>query len=217
MARGSVLRYLSHPQVNIDPDVPVPDWGLSDTGAARVAALCRAIKGGALAGTTSVFSSPERKALETARPLADALGCPCNVVHDSHENDRSATGYRPGPEFEALADAFFARPEKSVQGWERAVDAQTRITAVVDRIADAAPQGDVLIVGHGAVGTLLFCARAGLPISRAHDQGAGGGGNVITYNRETGAPLGGWSPVESLEGDSSADGNDSVFAQTLKQ
>lgn len=198
MSRATVLRYLSHPQVIVDPDVPVPDWGLSPVGAARVAALCDAIAQGALAGTRSVFSSPENKALETAQPLADALGCRCHVAKDSYENDRSATGYLPGPAFEALADAFFAEPETSVQGWERAVDAQARITGAMARLSDTAPPGDILVVGHGAVGTLLYCARAGLPISRAHDQGPGGGGNVITFDRATGRPQGKWNQIESL-------------------
>jgi hypothetical protein len=33
-----------------------------------------------------------------------------------HENDRSATGFLPPPEFEAVADAFFVRPLESVRG-----------------------------------------------------------------------------------------------------
>lgn len=202
MSGRSVLHYLSHPQVLIDPDVPVPDWGLNDEGSARVATLCGAVRNGALAGTKSVFSSPERKALETARPLADALGCPLSLAPDSYENDRSATGYLPGPEFEALADAFFAKPETSVKGWERALDAQTRITTSIADMTATAPKGDILIVGHGAVGTLLYCARAGFPISRAHDQGPGGGGNYITFDRVTGVPFGGWRPIESLVSDS---------------
>ncbi|MEM7599722.1 MAG: histidine phosphatase family protein, partial [Pseudomonadota bacterium] len=104
----------------------------------------------------------------------------------------------PGPAFEALANAFFADPETSTQGWERAVDAQARITAAIDRLNAAAPPGDILVVGHGAVGTLLYCARAGLPISRTHDQGPGGGGNVITYDRVSGAPFSRWKAMESL-------------------
>ena len=27
--------YITHPQVRIDPTVPVPEWGLSETGAQR--------------------------------------------------------------------------------------------------------------------------------------------------------------------------------------
>ncbi|WP_306235158.1 hypothetical protein [Bradyrhizobium sp. Bra64] len=32
--------------------------------------------------------------------------------------------------------------------------------------------GDILFVGHGAVGTLLFCHFSGHPIDRVHDQPA---------------------------------------------
>ncbi|MBO9456098.1 hypothetical protein J7376_11185 [Paracoccus sp. R12_1] len=35
----AVLRYLSHPQVLIDPAVPVPRWSLSDHGRSRMPAL----------------------------------------------------------------------------------------------------------------------------------------------------------------------------------
>ena len=36
-----------------------------------------------------------------------------------------------------MADAFFAKPEESVRGWERAVDAQARVAAAVDDILQA--------------------------------------------------------------------------------
>ncbi|WP_299731805.1 histidine phosphatase family protein [uncultured Tateyamaria sp.] len=198
MTRAHHLYYLSHPQVRIDPAVPVPDWGLNEIGAARVAALADAIAHSALAGVTSVFTSPERKARETAAPLAQALDCACTVIENSHENDRSATGYLPGPTFEAMADAFFGQPDVSTRGWERAVDAQARITACMHEALNTAPQGDVLMVGHGAVGTLLYCHLAGQKISRRHDQGPGGGGNVIRFDRKTLIPEGGWAAMESL-------------------
>ncbi len=84
--------YLTHPEVVIDPAVAVPDWGLSAHGAARVADLA---KRGAWSGW-HVVTSAERKALETAWPLAAAAGAAVEVRPDMHENDRSATGYLPG-------------------------------------------------------------------------------------------------------------------------
>ena len=196
MTHRPVLRYLSHPQVMIDANVPVTDWGLNDVGAARVASLCAGAATGTLRRTTSVFTSPERKARDTAHPLARALCCSVHVMADSHENDRSATGYLPGPAFEDMADAFFAHPEHSASGWERAIDAQARICASVTAMRDMAPPGDILVVGHGAVGTLLYCAWAAQPITRAHDQGPGGGGNIITFDRVTLVPAGPWQLME---------------------
>ncbi|WP_353472952.1 phosphoglycerate mutase family protein [Salipiger sp. H15] len=187
-------RYLTHPQIVVDPAREVPRWHLSDTGRTRVAALAAS---GALRGTTRIVSSDETKALETARPLAEALGLSVEVRPALHENDRSATGFLPPPEFEAVASRFFAEPETSVRGWERAVDAQARILSEVAACLDGPAQGDVLFVGHGGVGTLLWCALAGTPISRAHDQGPGGG-NHFAFTWTPRAVLSPWQPMESL-------------------
>ncbi|WP_181708224.1 histidine phosphatase family protein [Chthonobacter rhizosphaerae] len=189
-----ILHYLTHPQVRIDPAVPVPRWGLSDVGRARVEALVRS---GWLAGIDRILSSDEAKAVETAELVADALGVLIEVDGSMHENDRSATGFLPPAEFEAVADRFFASPTESVRGWERAADAQARIVAAVER-ALAQPHGRrVLVVGHGAVGTLLACHMAGRPISRVHDQPAGGGA-VFTADWTGRSILHDWVPMERL-------------------
>ena len=59
--------YVTHPQVCIDPAVPVPDWGLSDVGRARAQAAARC---GWARGLTALVASAERKAVETAEILA---------------------------------------------------------------------------------------------------------------------------------------------------
>jgi broad specificity phosphatase PhoE len=92
------------------------------------------------------------------------------VEPDLGENDRSATGYLPPDEFERTADAFFARPEESCRGWERAIDAQRQIREAVERILLRHGNGDAAIVAHGAVGTLLLCSCLGMRIDRAADQ-----------------------------------------------
>ena len=190
------VRYLSHPQVRIDPDVPVPQWELNDVGAARVARLAGAP---ALSDTVAVYASTETKAVETAAPLAAAIPCPVMTREDMGENDRSATGFLPPPEFEAVADQFFARPKNSIRGWERAIDAQARIVAAVEAALAEAPPGDVLLVGHGAVGTLLWCHLAGEPIRRLRDQGPGtGGGNWFAFDRDSLNLNGHWRPMEAM-------------------
>jgi broad specificity phosphatase PhoE len=66
-----------------------------------------------------------------------------------HENDRSATGFLPPDEFETVANRFFAHPLVSIQGWERAIDAQLRIVREVEHVLARNRAGDVLFVGHG--------------------------------------------------------------------
>ncbi|MEO0931823.1 MAG: hypothetical protein AAFY14_14440, partial [Pseudomonadota bacterium] len=94
---GVLVRYLSHPQVCVDPSKDLRCWSLNETGHARVAALCRS---NVLQGTTRIVSSLETKALQTAKPLADALGCWLEFREQTHENDRTATGNLPAAQFE---------------------------------------------------------------------------------------------------------------------
>lgn len=188
-------RYLTHPQVLIDPQQDVRRWGLNSIGRARVAALAGQL--GALSRTTRVISSDEVKALETAAPLAAALKAGLEIRPRMHENDRSATGYLPPEVFEAVADAFFAQPFQSVRGWETAHDAQQRIIREVEDCLTGPQSGDVLFVGHGAVGTLLYCALSQLGIGRAHDQ-SHGGGCWFEFGLEDRKPSRPWQPMEAL-------------------
>jgi broad specificity phosphatase PhoE len=168
----SLVRYLTHPEVKIDPVIPVPSWGLSEVGRARTQAIAGT---GRLSGTTRIISSGERKAIETAEIIAAKLKIDVEVRHAMHENDRSATGFLVPDEFEVVADQFFARPHVSIRGWERAIDAQSRIVREVEHVLARKRPGDVLFVGHGGVGTLLYCHYSGFAIDRTHDQPAGGG------------------------------------------
>ncbi|NNK65670.1 MAG: histidine phosphatase family protein [Rhodobacteraceae bacterium] len=189
------VRYLSHPQVLIDPARDVRNWSLNDEGRRRVNALAQSA---ALNGTTMVISSAETKAVETATPLARALRCDMIIRDLMHENDRSSTGFLPPDEFERVADRFFAFPDDSVRGWETARAAQTRIVAEVTQCLRDVTGGDVLFVGHGGVGTLLYCHIAGLPISRDHDHPPGGG-CFFTVSDDPGKACHPWRPMEEMQ------------------
>src|SRR5437879_11605489 len=57
--------------------------------------------------------------------------------------------------------------------------------------------GDVLFVGHGAVGTLLFCHYSGFAIDRAYDQPAGGG-QYFAFVKDGRRVLHSWRRMEYL-------------------
>lgn len=95
-----IAYYITHPQVRIDADVPVPGWRLSDVGRARAVAMLDQPWVGSIG---RIVSSAERKAIETAEILAGRLHLAVEVRERTHENDRSATGFLPPPEFEAVA------------------------------------------------------------------------------------------------------------------
>ena len=188
-----IAYYITHPQVRIDANVPVPEWGLSDIGRARAVAMLdqpwvRPIR--------RIVSSAERKAIETAEILAEHLDLVVEVRQRMHENDRSATGFLQPAEFEAVADQFFANPHSSIRGWERAIDAQNRIVSEVEMVLGAGG-GDIAFVGHGGVGTLLLLSLSGREITREADQRAGGG-NYFAYDIGARHILHGWRPIDRL-------------------
>lgn len=132
--------------------------------------------------------------------VAAASGCPVHVDEELGENDRSSTGFVPPEEFEALADAFFVEPGRSVRGWETAAAAQQRIVHAVDRVLGGARQlpgsreDDVVVVAtHGGVGTLLLCALRGIPVDRRHDQP--GQGSWYRFDTVTGRVAEGWRRI----------------------
>lgn len=193
------LIYLTHPEVTVDPAVPVPQWDLSAAGAARAEALGRR---GVLPHRAPLIASSERKAIALAEILARHTH---GLVHTDaalDENDRSATGYLPAQAFEAMADRFFAEPETSAQGWERAVDAQARVVRAVAEALERVRE-PAIFCGHGGVGTLLKCHVAGRPISRDEDQGRRGhpgGGNAFVFDFEARRLIADWMPFEAFAG-----------------
>jgi broad specificity phosphatase PhoE len=177
--------YVTHPQVEIDANVPVPLWGLNAEGRRRAQAFAGR---GVVPAGSMIFSSRETKAMQLADILAEAAGSLVLSDHLMGENDRSATGFLPPNLFEAMADRFFAKPRASADGWERAVDAQARIVATVSTAMASVPAGTpAVFCGHGAVGTLLKCHVGGRAISRSEDQSRHanrGGGNCFTFDLE---------------------------------
>jgi broad specificity phosphatase PhoE len=190
----ATLHFITHPEVTIDPFVPVPEWLLSPEGVRR---MSLALEQPWLRELGAVFSSAERKATDAARLIANRFDLPSVTIEELGENDRSATGYLPKAEFEATADLFFAHPERSVRGWERAVDAQRRIVAAVEQvIAEAPGRGDIAVVSHAGVGALLLCHLKGLPINRAEDQPGAGGGCFYSVDVGSRALISGWRLIE---------------------
>jgi broad specificity phosphatase PhoE len=181
--------------VVISRDVPVPRWPLSELGKQRMRAGLRQPW---VRDITAIYCSTEQKAIDGAAILAEHLSLPFHEVEALGENDRSATGFLPPEEFERVADEFFGVPEKSVRGWERALDAQTRIVQAVQEIAarDKA-RGAIAIVSHGAVGTLLYCHLAGEPINRRWDQPPNGGGNFYGFTLSPRAVHSWWRAIDT--------------------
>jgi broad specificity phosphatase PhoE len=191
--RLSFIRYISHPESAIDPQVAVSDWALSSHGRDRAR---RCLDQPWIPAVTRILTSPEAKAIEMATLVGDHLGIPVEVRASTGEIDRSSTGYVAADEHERLADRFFAAPQVSARGWETADRAQARIVSAVADVLEPSSSGDIAIVGHGGVGTLLLCWLADLPIDRIHDQP--GQGHDWCYETTNRRVVHRWRPIDAL-------------------
>ena len=186
--------FITHPDVVIDPDVPVPRWPLSALGRER---MHRTLDLPWARVLTRVYSSEEQKAQDGAAILANALGIPHESDPELGENDRSATGFLEPEEFWPVVETFFGEPDSSIRGWERAVDAQARVVRAVRRTALACSTHEsIAFVAHGAVGALLLCHLRGSPILRSAEQPAGSGGHYLCFDRDRWTLEQSWQPID---------------------
>jgi broad specificity phosphatase PhoE len=198
MPRDDVSRkrvyLITHPDVVVDPNVPVPRWPLSARGLERMRMF---LTHPFVPQIGSVYCSTEQKAIDAAAVLAAHCGVDYETVEALGENDRSSTGYLPAAEFQATADLFFAQPEHSVRGWETAAAAQRRIAGAVEAIlARDTRHADVALVSHGGVAALFLCHLKRTSISRAAEQPGTSGGNYYAFDAATRSLLHGWKPID---------------------
>jgi hypothetical protein len=94
MGGGTVrlVYFITHPDVVIDPEVPVPQWHLSQRGRERMKKL---LAQPWVEGIGAVYCSTEQKAIDGAEILAAHLSIGYEMVEELGEIDRSATGYLP--------------------------------------------------------------------------------------------------------------------------
>jgi broad specificity phosphatase PhoE len=144
-----VLFLVRHGRPVIDRARPPHEWLLDPAYAEDVRALRPA-----LPGRAAWFSSPEPKAISTARLLTDE---PVEVVADLREHERHSTDWVE--DFQAVVRRAFDRPDVPAHpGWEPLADARRRLVAAASAILDRHPGEDVVMVGHGTAWTLLDAA-----------------------------------------------------------
>jgi broad specificity phosphatase PhoE len=188
------LIFITHPEVVIDPNQPVPEWPLNPIGRARMERFA-----GLLADrdVSAVYASTERKARDGAAIVAERLGLSYETDEELGENDRSATGYIAPPEFWDVVRDFFGRPHESIRGWERAVDAQARIVRAVGRVLrENETSGDIVVVSHGAVGCLLTAHLQKVEIGQESRPQHSGGGCFIVIDRDSFTLTQDWRAIE---------------------
>lgn len=186
---------VTHPDVAVDPKVPVPQWSLSARGRLRMASM---LSQPWVAQVGAVYCSAEQKAVDGAQILAGYLDLNFEVVEGLGEIDRSSTGYLPRREHRATADLLFERPDESVRGWETARAAQRRMVGAVEAVLDRDPHGpDLAIITHGGVAALYLCYLKGVEISRSEEAPYPGGGGFFCFDAGSKVLVHGWKAIDS--------------------
>lgn len=116
-------------------------------------------------GVDRVVSSPLRRAVETAAPLATALGLELDIESELCEYDRAADSYIPVEEMRAEQDdRWLAMVEGRWEdfGGENPHRFRARIVPCLDRVIAGTPGGRVAAVCHGGVINVYLAAVLGL-------------------------------------------------------
>ena len=157
MQPGRLLLLVRHSLPQMVTSVPASRWCLSAEGRRR----CRALAAHLDAyDPVAIVASEEPKAVETGQIVARILDRPFETAPGLHEHERAVVRDLGSPEeFQAQVAAFFERPGELVLGYETADQAHARFAQAVARILKLHPDGNLLIVSHGTVISLLV-ARA---------------------------------------------------------
>jgi broad specificity phosphatase PhoE len=186
--------FITHPDVIMDPKVPIPRWPLSPRGRARMEKM---LLQPWVQDIGAVYCSTEQKAIDGAEILASRISLDYTQMEALGEIDRSSTGFLNPEELRPVVEAFFAHPDQSARGWETATAAQQRIVAAVETVLhNDFSQGDIATISHGAVGTLLLCHLMGVPISINQKQPGTTGGHYLCFEVKSMKLLHGWKRID---------------------
>jgi len=144
------------------------DVPLNERGRRQAAALTASLAG---VPATAIYASPLRRAVETARPLAEALGLEVQVDDDLIE---MAVGDLEGLSPRELSERYgdFLREWFSTQagnlrmpGGESLQDVQDRAWAAIERLRERHPEETVVVVTHNFTIHAILCRALGLPLA----------------------------------------------------
>jgi len=156
----------------------------------------------------AIYSSPLRRAVQTAAPLAERLSLPVTIVDDVAEYDRLSSAYVPVEELKATNDP---RWQQMIDNeWDNPDETRSefidRLQGAIEAIVAQHRSQNVAIVCHGGVINAYLARVLGTPDSASFFYpnytsihrvvaGAGGQRQIISVNetphlRGTGLPIG---------------------------
>lgn len=153
------LILIRHSQSHQDTTRPASQWGLSEEGRRRCAALAERL---AAYEPRAIVASVEPKAAETGALVAGRLGLLFATAEGLHEHRREQVGFLPVEAFERAVLGLFERPDQLVMGEETGAEARERFERAVRDTIARHPDETVALVSHGTVMTLFVAHHAGV-------------------------------------------------------
>ena len=120
-----------------------------------------------MAALSAIYSSPLRRALDTAAAVGARTGLEPVALEDLREVNVGAWAGLSRSEVELRFPEEFRRWLDGGEGWadgETYQEMSSRVISAVVGIADAHPGGEVLVVSHGGPIRALQAAAAGLDV-----------------------------------------------------
>jgi broad specificity phosphatase PhoE len=114
-------------------------------------------------GARAVFSSDQRRAVQTALPIADQLGVPVTLDPDLRERSLGEfEGLRSDTVWSAAYDTW-ADPSWRPPGGESIDDVCARVTRFLDQLGTRQNHASVVIVTHGDTAAITLGLLRGVP------------------------------------------------------
>jgi broad specificity phosphatase PhoE len=137
------------------------------TAAGRRQAEALADELAASASLSAVYSSPLRRALDTAAVVGGRLGLTQVEVEDLREVDVGGWTGLSRSEVELRHPDAFKRWLEGGEGWddgESLTDMSMRVIRALERLAQAHPDEEILLVSHGGPIRAIHAAAAGMDL-----------------------------------------------------
>ena len=123
-------------------------------------------------GITAIHSSNLDRALDSALIISDIIGAV--LVPEKNLQERNL-GILEGKTwekyFEAQADSGLSHTEYKPDGGESIIEMQKRLKPVLEEITGQRQRGDLLIVGHGGLNTVILDMLLPMPLGEIWDKG----------------------------------------------
>ena len=140
---------IRHFKPKIDKNIPVADWTLDEKGINDMNELLKKFN---FENITKIHSSPEKKAMITAKLISKEKNIPLTINENVVEVDRSKAGFIEG-DYKYLAKKYLTN-SKFDYAWEKLSSVQNRAKKLIEELEHE--KEDIVIVSHGMFLSILL-------------------------------------------------------------